>query len=86
MRLIGDADEEQQREQAQSRDAFFLPVSPAFCGSLVLYRHCGQPGQSLFATGPFGFTREERENGLSAKQSSLSVCWITSSARWAFSQ
>jgi len=40
MRLIGDADEEQQREQAQSRDAFCLPVSPAFCGSLVLYRHC----------------------------------------------
>ena len=30
----------------------------------TIYPHPGRPGQSLFAIGPFGFTREERVNGV----------------------
>jgi hypothetical protein len=28
----------------------------------------GRPGQSLFAIGPFGFTREERVNGVGSRR------------------
>jgi len=48
---------------------------------MVHVRHCeGQPGQPLFAVGPFGFVREERANGLSAEaiQGPQTPLWIAS--------